>query len=165
MRHLRPFFPRPWSHVDSRGQILIVYGVIWVLIGSQVLIEPDPAGWENLPIVSSVPREIRALAWILTGSLAILFAWRPRWIAHDGLGFLALYVMPTERVFILVWGWIDSVCPPIEVLGWFTLFDGPGDPAGLRSAAIYLAIVAAVIVNSRIPAQRMSDVRRDGMPT
>jgi hypothetical protein len=158
---IRHLIPRSWRHVDSRGQILIVYGVIWCAIGWQVMVEPDPPGWEHLPVVSDVPRQLRAAAWILTGLLAIGFAWRPRLIAHDGFGFLALYVMPTERVFIMVWGYIDSLCPPITIGPW-TMFDGPGYPPGLRSAFIYLAVTAAVVVNSRIPAQVMSDVRREG---
>lgn len=150
---IRRLSPRSWYHVDTRGQILIVYGLIWCAIGWNILAEPDPAGWQHLPLIDEIPRQLRAAAWIATGTLAILYAWRPRWVLHDGFGFLALYIMPAERVFLFFWGWVDAHTPSVDVFGWFVLFAGPGYPTGLRGAFVYLAVVAAVVVNAQQPSQ------------
>lgn len=136
MRHL---LPRPPRAIGKRGQVLLILGFIWIVIGVNVWQNPDPASWAHLPILHDVPRWIRGSAWIVTGLLAIAFAWRPQRIEHDGVGFLALYVMPAERVGIFFYGWLDYVFP----------FGGPGYSRGLLSAAVYLAIVALVMVCAR----------------
>lgn len=133
MTHL---LPRRWGEVNKRGQILLIFGAIWVAIGINVLQAPLPSGWEHIWLFREVPVPLRAGAWIFTGLVAMAYAVRPRWIHHDGLGFLALYVMPTERAVGLLWGWLDSVMP----------FGGPGYPAGILGGLVYLVIVAAVLV-------------------
>lgn len=138
---LKRLLPRPWGEVNKRGQILLIFGFIWVIIGVNVYIEPDPAGWEHIWMFREIPRSIRAGGWIVTGGLAMAYALRPRWIDHDGLGFLALYMMPAERAAGMFWGWFDYLLP----------VGGPGYSRGLMAGCVYLVIVAAVLVVSSWP--------------
>jgi hypothetical protein len=154
MRRLLPRRPR---EVSKRGQILLIFGFIWIAVGISVLERPYVDGQEPL-LFDDLPVWLRAGAWIGTGLLAMAFAWRPRGISHDGVGFVALYIMPAERCAIFFLGWLDSVVPG----------GGPGYPAGLYAAVVWLAITAAVLVCSSWPDppadrgdRRSLGVRRD----
>jgi hypothetical protein len=138
---LRKWFPRNWRELNKRGQILVIFGLLWVAIGYGVWVRPIPTGHENL-FFASIPTHLRAGAWIATGLIAIAYAWRPRRIEHDGFAFLALYVMPCERAAIFLWGWIDYQ---------LTTIGGVGYEQGLVSALVYLVIVAAVMVCASWP--------------
>ena len=139
---LRRLLPRPPRDVGKRGQILLVFGLVWIGLGVGVLTEGDPAYYDQIVPFTWLPETVRAWLWIVTGAAAVAYAWRPRIIAHDGLGFLALYLMPAYRCGAFLWGWLDSRLP---------LGGGPGYPHGWVSALIYAAMVAAVIVCSTWP--------------
>ena len=137
MRHL---VPRPPREVNKRGQILAIFGFIWVVIGISVLQQPALPGYEHL-LFAQIPTPIRAGAWVITGILSMAYALRPRSIDDDGIGFLALYVMPAERAAIFLWGWVE----------WVTPGGGPGYGRGLLAGAVYLTLVAAVMVIATWP--------------
>jgi hypothetical protein len=140
MRHLRDFLPRPPREVDKRGQILLIFGFIWTVIGVSVYQQPALPGYGNL-LFSHIPLWLRAGAWIVTGVVAMAYALRPRVITNDGVGFLALYIMPAERAAIFLWGWVESITPG----------GGPGYGRGLLAGAVYLVLVAAVMVIATWP--------------
>jgi hypothetical protein len=137
---MRQLLPRPPREVNKRGQILAIFGFIWVVIGVSVYQQPSLPGYENL-LFEQIPTPIRAGAWIITGVLAMAYALRPRHITDDGIGFLALYVMPAERAAIFLWGWVEYVTPG----------GGPGYARGLLAGAVYLTLVAAVMVIATWP--------------
>ena len=141
-RRLLPLPPRPPREVGKRGQILLVFGLIWIGLGVGVLTEGEPAYYDQIVPFTWLPETVRAWLWIATGAVAVAYAWRPRIIAHDGLGFLALYLMPAYRCGAFLWGWLDSRLP---------LGGGPGGLGDLASALIYAAVVAAVMVCSSWP--------------
>jgi hypothetical protein len=138
---VRDWLPRHWRELNKRGQILIVFGLIWIGIGGSVLWQTDPPGWEYLPFIQDVPRGIRAGAWAVTGLAAIAYAWRPHIIRHDGFGFLALYLMPAERAALFFLGWVDYMAP----------WGGPGYARGLYAALVWLVIVIAVMICATWP--------------
>jgi len=137
MRHLLPRHPR---EVNKRGQILAIFGFIWVVIGISVYQQPELPGYDHL-LFHVIPTPIRAGAWILTGLVSMAYALRPTHIADDGIGFLALYIMPAERAAIFLWGWVEWVSPG----------GGPGYSRGLLAGAVYLVLVAAVMVVATWP--------------
>jgi hypothetical protein len=126
MRHLRDYLPRPPREVNKRGQILLIFGFIWTVIGVSVYQQPALPGYENL---------------LFTGVVAMAYALRPSSITNDGVGFLALYIMPAERAAIFLWGWVESITPG----------GGPGYGRGLLAGAVYLVLVAAVMVIATWP--------------
>jgi len=137
---MQNWMPRRPKEVNKRGQILLIFGFIWVVIGFGVYQNPTLPGYEHL-LFSLIPTPVRGGAWIITGVLAMAFALRPRSITNDGIGFVALYIMPAERAAIFFWGWVQYVIPG----------DNPGYSRGLLAAAVYAVLVAAVVVISSWP--------------
>ena len=133
-RRLLPRHPRDLRG-DYRGQILAVYGLVWVGMGLNVTHDGDPATWSTLVPFNLVPPHVRGGLWIITGLLAVLYAIRPRCIHSDGLGFAALYVMPAWRVLAFTWSWAGAHID----LG------GPGYPRGWVWALLHLVMVVAVM--------------------
>jgi len=105
-----------------------------------VIQAPELPGYQHL-LFSHIPTPIRAGAWILTGVISMAYALRPRDINDDGIGFLALYIMPAERAAIFLWGWVE----------WISPGGGPGYGRGLLAGAVYLVMVAAVMVIATWP--------------
>lgn len=122
---------------NKRSLVLLILGAIWVAIGINVHIEPNPPGWENIWLFSAPPPSLRAGAWVLSGLIAVTVALRPRRIADDWPGFLALYLMPAERVLGFFLGWLDYL---------FDSYGGVGYSRGLLSGLVYLVIVLLIMV-------------------
>jgi hypothetical protein len=131
---LRDWFPRTWCDVGKRGQILLVFGVLWVGVGFGTVTQPAPSAWANVPLLSTVSD---GYAWILTGLLAVAYAFRPVRVTADAVAFVALYVMPAYRAGGYLLAWIDSLSPTMG---------GPGYPRGWLTSLLYLAMVAAVMI-------------------
>jgi hypothetical protein len=74
-----------------RGAALIIFGIVFVLMGLAVTFNPtpDPALWHTL-----IPLPIRIFIWSGAGAVSILGALLPRW---ETLGFCALFIGPFER--------------------------------------------------------------------
>lgn len=136
VRHL---LPRPWCEVGKRGQILLVFGILWLGVGWGTLTQPPPAAWANVPLLATFPD---GYVWLLTGAAAVAYAFRPSRLQNDAVGFVALYVMPAYRAGAYLLGWIDSLMPSVG---------GPGYPRGWLTALLYLAMVAAVMICATWP--------------
>ena len=134
----------------KRGQILLIFGLVWIGIGVNVLHDGDPATWAKLEPFQAFSPVMRGWAWIVTGAVAVAYSVRPRIIHHDGLGFLALYIMPAWRVAAFVWSWLDGLLP----LG------GEGYPRGYLWALTYGCMVAAVMICASWPDPPRSDDRQ-----
>lgn len=102
-----------------RGTWLIVLGVVWILFGAGVLLDPTaPRSWVAYEYV---PDWFEAGCWWLTGSLAVWQGFRgperPDWVGH-----VALYVMPAIRVISFALSWVlwlgSSILSPDHVIGW-----------------------------------------------
>lgn len=128
--------PRHFHELGKRGQILLVFGILWMWLGLGVLLYPDPPQYSAIPMISDVPDAVRGYAWMISGGVAVAYAWRPRRFDHDGLAFAALYIMPAYRVVAFSLAWLDYVMP------WF----GFGYSRGLLAALPYAALVGAVMI-------------------
>lgn len=137
---IRALLPRPWCEVDYRGQILLVFGALWTLSGIGNATQPPPTWWVNVWMLNGPPQSLYAGTWVLTGLVAMAYALRPRMIVHDGLGFVALYLMPAYCAASYLLAWLDYM-----VAGW----GGVGYPRGWLSALIYIGLVFAVMICAR----------------
>lgn len=122
--------------------MLTTLGVAWIATGVSIALNSDPAYVELVVPLTWLSPETRGAGWIITGMVSCAYAWRPRWIAYDVLGFLALYVMPAYRAGAFLWGWLDS---------WLPLGGGPGYRPGLVQAALAAAMMGVVMICSDWP--------------
>lgn len=99
--HTPKWLTHPPASMGRRGAILCTLGILWMLIGLGIAVSgytsPRP-----LALLAFFPH-IQAVAWILTGAVAMVYAWKPQ--GDDAPGFLALYVMVGYRVFAYVVDW------------------------------------------------------------
>lgn len=129
----RRLLPRPLHEAGKRGQILTVFGLVWIGIGYGTWVDGDPPTWAGLTPFQWLPYDWRARLWIITGLVALAYAIRPRLIPHDGIGFSALYIMPAWHV------------------GAFAWTEGHGYSHGWLWALTYGAMVAAVMICASWP--------------
>lgn len=104
----RTWWPRHPRDLGKRGQILLIFGAVWVGVGAGVLYEGDPAAWDDLPAFSWWTPTTRGLAWIATGLIAIVYALRPLRLRRDTIAFVALYIMPAWRVLAFTVEWFGG---------------------------------------------------------
>lgn len=138
---LARYRPRRLSELNKRGQILVLFGLLWCTIGFSLYSNPNPGDLQHVWLFQVIPFPIRVGGWIGTGLVAIAYALRPKRIEHDGVAFLALYIMPAERVLGFLWSWIDSLVPG----------GTPGYTRGGYAACVWLVIVAAIMVCASWP--------------
>lgn len=91
--------------LGRRGASLLLFGLIWILLGVQTIALPDPAGYLLLQGPFSW---IMAFGYIITGLLAIRYCKAPQ--GDDIAGFLWLYLMPALRILaygtaFVIWLW------------------------------------------------------------
>lgn len=109
-----------WQRIGRRGQVLTGLGLTWVLSGITVFATPGSKSY----LLLSIWQTPRAILWIGTGLVAIIFAGRPQ--GDDTPGWLALYFMAGYRVLAYAHGFIDWLVSP-HVPG----LPGDGDPRGI----------------------------------
>lgn len=124
---------RRWPVVPpgKRGEILLLLGAAWVLVGIGAAVVPPPPG-DLLDL--HIPAPIRAALWCGTGLVAICHAWMPK-TRSDGWGFLALYLMPAVRAASYFIAWVD-----------FTIDGRGGYRYGWLSALFYAVFVGIVAI-------------------
>jgi hypothetical protein len=138
--------------LGRRGLMLTLMGVTYILIGAGVLIRPDITGVDDAYELM-IPKVVRGIAWIVTGLIAAVFAWRKmpptraprdmRWIDGDRIGWMALYVMPFIRITSYGGSWICWVASEIsERLG----IEGGEWLSGGTATAWYTAILHAPLI-------------------
>lgn len=129
--------PRKPRQIGRRGAVLLILGLIWIILGLGVL---DSGGISDELLHERLSPTLRGAAWIVTGLVAIGYAFRPTGLG-DQVGFAALYLMPAVRVASYTTAWVDSLIP----------VGGPGYESGWRFAAIHAAIVTAVAITAGWP--------------
>lgn len=100
----------PKRRLGLRGEVLLYVGILWIIFGWVIYVSP-PAPGRALALHELLPLPVRAAGWILTGVVAIFFAFR-RMPGADRWGFGALLIMPFER-FI---SWV--LTPIFNGIGW-----------------------------------------------
>lgn len=138
--------------LGRRGLMLTLMGLTYVLIGIGVLIRPDISTVDDAYELL-IPKLIRGIAWLVTGFLAAVFAWRKmppsrpagelRWLDGDRIGWMALYVMPFIRITSYGGSWICWVAS--EISSRFSL-DGGEWLSGGTATAWYPAILHAPLI-------------------
>jgi hypothetical protein len=136
---VRRWLPRGLTHIGKRGQILLVCGLLWTVVGystidSQMYSAELPHTW--------VDPTLRGYLWIMSGVLATFIAFRPPGLS-DAFGFLALYAMPATRVASYAYAWINS-------WEWLPI-SGPGIDDAWKTLVIYTAMVAMVMITASWP--------------
>lgn len=127
--------------VGLRGELMLILGVIWILVGIGVVtVDPPhtPSVWHEL-----LPMPLRVGGWVVTGLLAIAGALTaPLWPQWSDRAIGLLTIMPLQRVVSYLWSWVMHLWP-----------DPPaGDPDGWYRALYYVLGVLLVWVAARIPA-------------
>jgi len=115
----------------KRGEVLLLLGLAWILIGVGTVVVPPPPG--NL-LHLLIPAPIRAGLWCGTGLVAVFYAWIPK-TRSDGWGFLALYLMPAVRAVSYFIAWVD-----------FSVDGVGGYRYGWLAALFYTVFVGIVVV-------------------
>ena len=129
------WWPRRPAHIGRRGAMLLLLGVLYVVIGSGVFSEPVIDEGRYLLLHQYLPDWLRFGLWATTGLIAVAFAFRPLG-RSDAPAWLALYLMPAERVISYIWAFADFYLP----LG------GPGYERGWVGAALYSIVLGVVVI-------------------
>lgn len=120
-----------------RGAWLIVLGVVWMLFGVGIFLEPtDPRPWV---LWEYLPQWVQACAWWLTGAVAVWQGLQGRQCS-DAVGHVALYVVPLVRLGSFVFSWLvwlgtaslHAARFDVPVLGW---------PTGWYAAAVWSVVL------------------------
>lgn len=124
----------------QRGSWLIILGVMWVIFGIGVFLEPiEDQSWV---IVHYAPDWVRALVWVITGTVALTQGmYGP--LHRDYPGHVALYLMPAIQVisfaisYVLYLGSavIDAFWTDVPLIGW---------DRGWYAALVWLFIVVMI---------------------
>jgi hypothetical protein len=114
------------QRLGRRGAFLGGMGVMWLLYGYGLLVEPVVSTASYRLLLHVMPMDAWAVAWIAAGSIALVCAWgRP---PFDWPGFAALYLTAVP------WG-LSSL------MSWQPLGD---NPRGWIGAAIWVALGGAI---------------------
>lgn len=124
------------ARLGRRGLVLTMLGAIWVLVGLSTLTTPARPEYTLLELFA-VPR---GAAWVVTGIVAMVYAWRPQ--GEDRRGFLALYVMAAYRCAAYLLGWVAWVVDGVSMPG------GPGEQNGVFGALAWAAVVTLIVIIS-----------------
>lgn len=122
--------------VRTFGMLVCAY--IWLLIGIggfQEISRTVPATFHL-----AIPGVIRGGIWVFSAAIAVVFAWSRR---YSPLAIGLLFFMPTLQFVSYGIGWVIYKLPG----------GSPGNPSGWYSSALYLALVALVILIALIPSR------------
>ena len=122
-----------------REQLLLVFGIAWILLGVATLDEAGYPGVDSVPHLA-MPYVVRMLLWCGSGAIAIATAFRPCG-KSDALGWAVLYFMPAVRSLSYGLAYIWDVTP----------LPGDGYPAGFVWCGVYAIIVVTVYICSGWP--------------
>lgn len=128
--------PTRWlaRRLGRRGAALAVLGAIFILVGLDVIISPDPVHMSDRFLLHTlIPHPIMAAIWIIPGTLAV-YASTHRGPGPDGFGFMALVVPLILRIVSYVFSFVAF------------LFGASTWPFGIASALIWTAILALILI-------------------
>lgn len=119
------------KRLGRRGATLTPFGIIWILYGYSLTVQPEAAA-RGLPLLlQRVPLDVWGWAWIASGVVALVYAWAPP--GRDAVGFvsLVLMVVPWTTGYLASWllgeyprGWVAAAVwagvsvPILVALGW-----------------------------------------------
>lgn len=126
----RRHYKRATARLGRRGTVLALFGVVWVMQGITVLIAPESPTYYLISQFTAV----RAIVWIATGIVAIVYAARPQ--GDDAPGFLALYVMAAYRIVAYGAGFVLWALPG----------GTEGNPRGIIGAFSWGVILLSILV-------------------
>ncbi len=102
-------FRRLSGLLGHRGEALLIFGVLFILIGLSADLDPT-SGAPTTPHVGlfyyAVPAWVRFAMWALTGLLAMSAAWRSTPPHTDSWGWVALMIMPLFNAFSYTWSFV-----------------------------------------------------------
>lgn len=139
------------SRIGRRGTFLLLVGILWVLqgvaIGTTVPSSTTAVGAYVL-LHEQVPVPVRVGLWVASGLIGIIaaFALSPE---RDRWGYVAVVLMPLERAFSFLVGYVAHLAPGID-----------GYPPGLRAGTVWLAVAAAIMVVAGWPESRATELHR-----
>lgn len=123
--------------LGRRGALLLLLGSSWILIGLSIYFGP-PTHEQGAQYLfhEQLPHWLRLSLWASTGAIAVGFCLKEP-PGTDTPGFMALIIMPLERVASYGWGYLLHL-----------LDSSRGYPRGLYTMLVWLAITAAIMVMS-----------------
>lgn len=134
-RRYRPTDPRRYyvhvrTFLGRRGTFLALLGAVWVAQGVAAIATPGSSSYMLL----NNGGEWRAMAWVATGAIAIIYATRSQ--GEDAPGFLALYLMAAYR----------AVAYGLGLFLWALPGGQEGDPRGAIGLLSWLVVIVAILV-------------------
>lgn len=120
--------------LGRRGMVLLLLGTLWVVQGIALRSAPYVNDTDPTVLYEYLPVNLRCGLWVVSGIVAMTVAacFSPH---RDRHGYTVLVVLPLERGFSLLWGWV------------MTFFPGDGGYApGLRGAATWFAVTVIVMI-------------------
>ena len=148
MRHARSITYR----VGARGAMLLILAALWVRLFVYPLATGSSATPEGV-FYYTWPTELRMTMWVVTIAAAVVAAFVvPR---RDWFGWVALTVMPTQRLAAWITAWVEGALPG----------GSPGHPHAAAQVALYALLVAAVFVASSMRPASMDQAAADGGDT
>ena len=138
--------------VGARGAMLLILAALW----TRLFIYPLAIGSSATPegvFYYTWPTELRMTMWVVTIAAAVVAAFVvPR---RDWFGWVALTVMPTQRLAAWITAWVEGALPG----------GSPGHPQAAAQVALYALLVTAVFVASSMRPASMDQAAADGGDT
>lgn len=109
------------DRIGKRGACLISVGVVWFMTGVMMFLDTTE---DYIPGYYFYDHfyYIRAVAWVVSGIIAILFSWKPQ--GRDWPGWTAVMIMAVFRVLAYFQGWLHSMVA--DTHDWRGLVGGLG---------------------------------------
>lgn len=126
-------------HLGHRGAFLLLFGVIWILVGVSLLPDADiPARPPHeLLLFEHLPLWLRIAYWMAPGAVAFGSAFL-RGPGHDTAGFALLIVAPILRGGSYAWAWV----------AWMASGGRVGEDRGWLGAVVWAALAGCILIVS-----------------
>lgn len=140
--------PTPFTisrRIGARGAMLLVLAALWLRLFVYPLLANTSA--DASVFYYNWHHELRLALWLLTIGAAVLAAFVPP--RKDWFGWVALVLMPTQR--LSAWGiaWFEHVRPGGD----------PGDPRAGAQVILYALLILAVLVAAAMRPPAMEATR------
>lgn len=123
-------------HLGHRGAFLLLFGVIWILVGVSLLPDTEtPMPPHVLMLFEHLPLWLRIAYWMAPGTVAVVSAFL-RGPGHDTAGFALLIVAPIVRGGSYGWAWV----------AWMLSGGQIGEDRGWLGAVVWAALAGAILI-------------------
>lgn len=124
--------------LGRRRAFLVLIGLIWVLMGLSIILEPPDYPLSGVPH-TYIPAPVRFTLWVASGGVAIVASLPGVSTSRlEAIGFAALYIMPAERSLSYLVSWVSS----------FDFVPGVGLTKGWIFFLQYLAYVGVISITA-----------------